>query len=109
FLLSCDHFDQPTSDSDFSQLRPPFQPIPVPNEPPHFLYQLCPSSASIRYCSSRKLSRNRPVPTVFLKIFGSSFSHFHPPFPSTRAVEVRGIHHRAIHSFRATKGDSAEF
>ncbi|BBG94593.1 hypothetical protein Prudu_002919 [Prunus dulcis] len=26
-----------------------------------------------------------------------------------RAVEVRGIHHRAIHSFRAIKGDSAEF
>ncbi|BBH09541.1 hypothetical protein Prudu_022065, partial [Prunus dulcis] len=25
-----------------------------------------------------------------------------------RAVEVRGIHHRAIHSFRAIKGDSAE-
>ncbi|BBG99977.1 hypothetical protein Prudu_009856 [Prunus dulcis] len=27
----------------------------------------------------------------------------------TGAVEVRGIHHRAIHSFRAIKGDSAEF
>ncbi|BBN68793.1 hypothetical protein Prudu_577S000400 [Prunus dulcis] len=73
------------------------------------LYQLCPSSASIRYCSSRKLPRNRPVLTVCLKIFGSSFSHFHPPFPSTQAVEVLGIHHRAIHSFRTTKGDSAEF
>ncbi|BBG95660.1 hypothetical protein Prudu_004266, partial [Prunus dulcis] len=30
-----------------------------------------------------------------------------PSFP-TEAVEVRGIHHRAIHSFRAIKGDSAE-
>ncbi|BBH03014.1 hypothetical protein Prudu_013761, partial [Prunus dulcis] len=27
----------------------------------------------------------------------------------TNCVEVRRIHHRAIHSFRATKGDSAEF
>ncbi|BBG95222.1 DNAse I-like superfamily protein [Prunus dulcis] len=25
------------------------------------------------------------------------------------AIEVRGIHHRASHSFRTTKGDSAEF
>ncbi|BBG92753.1 hypothetical protein Prudu_000575, partial [Prunus dulcis] len=30
------HLDQPTLESDFSQLRPPFQAIPVPNEPPHF-------------------------------------------------------------------------
>ncbi|KAI5351073.1 hypothetical protein L3X38_003964 [Prunus dulcis] len=28
--------DQPTSDLDFSQLRPPFQARLVPNEPPHF-------------------------------------------------------------------------
>ncbi|BBG99872.1 hypothetical protein Prudu_009710, partial [Prunus dulcis] len=26
-----------------------------------------------------------------------------------KAIEVRGIHHRASHSFRTTKGDSAEF
>ncbi|BBH09075.1 DNAse I-like superfamily protein, partial [Prunus dulcis] len=95
------HLDQPTLESDFSQLRPPFQAIPVPNEPPHFPLSALPSSASIRHCSSRKLPRNRPGPTVFPKICGSSFSFVSQPNRSSKAVEVRGIHHRANYSFRA--------
>ncbi|BBG96075.1 hypothetical protein Prudu_004778, partial [Prunus dulcis] len=43
FLLSCDHLDQPTSDIDFSQLRPPFQAIPVQTNHLTSLYQPCPS------------------------------------------------------------------
>ncbi|BBN68004.1 hypothetical protein Prudu_251S000200, partial [Prunus dulcis] len=48
------------------------------------LYQSCPSLASIRHCSSRKLPRNRPGPTVFPKICGSSFSFVSQPNRSSK-------------------------
>ncbi|BBN67980.1 hypothetical protein Prudu_241S000200 [Prunus dulcis] len=78
--------------------------ILVPNEPPHFPLSALPFSASIRYCSSRKLPRNRPGPTVFLKICGSSFSFVSQPNRSSKASGARQ-HEEASGS----KGDSAEF
>ncbi|BBN69478.1 ZWICHEL kinesin-like calmodulin-binding protein, partial [Prunus dulcis] len=82
------------------------------------LYQPCPSLASIHHCSSRKLPRNRPGPTVFPKICGSSFSFVSQPNRSSKApgarqkckgdlrgveaVDVRRIHHRATHNLSAS-------
>ncbi|BBH02583.1 hypothetical protein Prudu_013199 [Prunus dulcis] len=115
------HSLEPSRPADFRQRFLPTQATVSgdtgPNEPPHFPLSACPSSASIRHCSSRELPRNRPGPTVFSKICGSSFSFVSQPNRSSKApgarqkckrdlrgveaVEVRGIHHRANYSFRA--------
>ncbi|BBG98786.1 hypothetical protein Prudu_008277, partial [Prunus dulcis] len=75
------------------------------------------------------IGRNPPwKPTVrpnATRTSSSKFSLVSPPNRSSKApgaqqeckrdlrgveaIEVRGIHHRASHSFRTTKGDSAEF
>ncbi|BBN69860.1 F-box and associated interaction domains-containing protein, partial [Prunus dulcis] len=100
------HLDQPTLDSDFSQLRPPFQAIPVQTNHLTSLYQSCPSSASIRHCSSRELPRNRPGPTVFRKFVGARSPSFLNQIDRVRHQELG---RSAKEIFEGSKGDSAEF
>ncbi|BBH06181.1 hypothetical protein Prudu_017756, partial [Prunus dulcis] len=100
------HLDQPTLDSDFSQLRPPFQAIPVQTNHLTSLYQPCPSSASIATVVAGNLPRNRPGPTVFSKICGSSFSFVSQPNRSSKAP---GARQKCKRDLRGSKDDSAEF
>ncbi|BBG99849.1 ZWICHEL kinesin-like calmodulin-binding protein, partial [Prunus dulcis] len=93
------HLDQPTLESDFPNSDHRFRQYRSQTNHLTSLYQPCSLSASIRHCSSRKLPRNRPGPTVFPKICGARSPSFLNQID--RAVEVRGIHHRANYSFRA--------
>ncbi|BBH07040.1 hypothetical protein Prudu_018847 [Prunus dulcis] len=69
-------------------------------------------------CGSDRLRGTRDLPGELtdmtgVQIGGRRSARDPPPghskFPRHHAVEVHGIHHWAIHSFRAIKGDSAEF
>ncbi|XP_020424506.1 uncharacterized protein LOC109950349 [Prunus persica] len=71
------------------------------------LYQFCPTSASIRYCSSRKQPRNRPVPTVFLSIFGSSFSLNSSPNLTSKASEAKLNHRRDLQEVQLARTSSS--
>ncbi|BBH02670.1 DNAse I-like superfamily protein, partial [Prunus dulcis] len=118
------HLDQPTLENDFSQLRPPFQAIPVPNEPPHFPLSALPLLSLHPPLQEPETAAYSRVRQFFRKFVGARSPSFLNQIDRVRHQELgrsvketfegrshRGtrIHHRASHSFRTTKGDSAEF
>ncbi|BBH05849.1 hypothetical protein Prudu_017356, partial [Prunus dulcis] len=109
------HRDQPTLESDFSQLRPPFQAIPVQTNHLTSLYQPCPSLASIRHCSSRNCRETGRVRQFFRKFVEARSPSFLNQIDRVRHQElgrsvketfegrnVRRIHHRATHNLSAS-------
>ncbi|BBH06878.1 2-oxoglutarate and Fe(II)-dependent oxygenase superfamily protein, partial [Prunus dulcis] len=54
-------------------------------------------------CAGRKLRKNDGNSSKLTEISRPPISLLRPPFPSTQAVEVRRIHHRATLSFRTAK------
>ncbi|BBN69479.1 hypothetical protein Prudu_965S000200, partial [Prunus dulcis] len=86
------HLDQPTLESDFSQLRPPFQAIP----PETAAKQAGSDSFSEKFVEARSPSFLNQIDRVRHQELGRSVKR-----PS-RGRNVRRIHHRATHNLSAS-------